>query len=64
MTGELTGAQRAREHAFVADLFEKLLGLARERLLVTASEEIKIMCLRVAVLGGIVSVGILPGGGA
>lgn len=36
-TGELKGAQRALEHAFVEELFEKLLlGLARERLLVTA----------------------------
>jgi hypothetical protein len=36
-TGELKGAQRALEHAFVEALFEKLLvGLERERLLVTA----------------------------
>jgi hypothetical protein len=36
-TGELKGAQRALEHAFVDELFEKqLLGLERERLLVTA----------------------------
>ena len=36
-TSELKGAQRALEHAFVEELFEKLLlGLARERLLVTA----------------------------
>ena len=36
-TAELKGAQRALEHAFVEELFEKrLLGVARERLLVTA----------------------------
>jgi hypothetical protein len=36
-TAELKGTQRALEHAFVEELFEKLLwGLARERLLVTA----------------------------
>jgi Transposase DDE domain len=36
-TGELKGCQRALEHAFVEELFEKLLlGLERERLLVTA----------------------------
>lgn len=36
-TGELKGAQRALEHAFVDDRFEQLLlGVARERLLVTA----------------------------
>jgi Transposase DDE domain len=36
-TGEVKGAQRALEHAFVEELFEQLLrGLARERLLVTA----------------------------
>jgi hypothetical protein len=37
-TPELKGAQRALEHAFGAELFEKLLlGLERERLLVTAA---------------------------
>jgi Transposase DDE domain len=36
-TGELKGAQRALEHAFVEELFEqRLVGLARDRLLVTA----------------------------
>jgi len=36
-TAELKGAQRALEHAFVDELFERLLrGLPRERLLVTA----------------------------